>query len=101
MDSLASRPPPNSSPRTDRCGGLAYEPPMSNLILKRIIEKNGDTHARLADAIGVTKKKLRRKLKGKSDFNLTELCTIVERYRLTPVEAWMAFFSPDNKKARR
>lgn len=74
---------------------------MSKLILKRIIEKNGDTHARLADAIGVTKKKLRRKLNRKSEFTLSELRTIIDRYRLTPVEVYMVFFSPDDQKSRR
>lgn len=74
---------------------------MDALLLKYFREKHGDTHARLAAALGVTDKTLQRKLKGTSEFTLSEIRAIVERYRLTPVEAWMIFFSPDEKKARR
>lgn len=73
---------------------------MKDLLLQ-LLEKNKDTHARLADALGVTKKKLRRKLNRKSEFTLSELRTIIDRYRLTPVEVYMVFFSPDDQKSRR
>lgn len=77
---------------------------MDALLLKYFREKHGDTHARLAAALGVTDKTLQRKQNGSSEFTLSEIRAIIERYKLTTAEAWQVFFqspSPIEKEKGR
>ena len=73
---------------------------MDTLLLKYHWQKHGDTRESLAAALGLHVVSLSRKLRhyssGKgADFTLGEAKTIVQRYNLTPQEAWDIFFTDE------
>ena len=62
-------------------------------LLRYHIKRNGDTHWKLATAIGIGESTLYRKLQGKdSEFTQSEIKSIVERYNLTADDVLKIFF---------
>lgn len=59
---------------------------VDTLLLKSKMIANGDNSNKLAEALGIAKVTLSRKLNNKADFNNRETIFIVNRYNLTPEE---------------
>lgn len=66
---------------------------MDTNLLRYYVRRNGDTHWKLAQAIGIGESTLYRKLRGDdSEFTQSEIQKIVKRYNLTAEETMKIFF---------
>ena len=64
--------------------------------LKEFMDIFGDNLTKLADYLGISYQSISKKLNGHTDFKLTEIRMIKERYNLTAEEVdYIFFYIPD------
>ncbi len=68
---------------------------MNRLLLKAVIIKNGDTQGSLAKALKLPQSAVSMRLKGMTDFRLSEINCIRQRYKLTNDETMDIFFDEE------
>jgi len=65
---------------------------MNSNMLKSVIVKNGDTQAKLADAMGMQVSALNQRINGQIEFRRNEINFIKNRYNLSADEVDVIFF---------
>lgn len=66
---------------------------MDTNLLRYHVKRNGDTHWKLATAMGIAESTLYRKLQGKdSEFTQSEIKSIAKRYNLSAEDVIKIFF---------
>ena len=65
---------------------------MNSNMLKSVIVKNGDTQAKLAEAMGIQVSALNQRINGQIEFRRNEINFIKNRYKLSADEVDVIFF---------
>lgn len=66
---------------------------MNSNLLKGVMTLNGDNITMLADYLQISRQTLSLKIDGISDFKLSEIVAICEKYHLTDVQILAIFFN--------
>ena len=78
---------------------------MDEIKFRQAMIANRDTQTKLAEALGLSQSGISDRINGKTDFKLSEINFIIQRYHLSPSEANTIFFADlvsekDTKEAR-